>query len=80
MVQTDSAALVQARPEGGPSSALVVQKERVVAVPAVGLRIGRIVVSEIEVPKPVRKSGVKWMQGSTKRQCDRALVVSLMQS
>jgi hypothetical protein len=35
---------------------------------------GRIVVSKIEAPnKYVSDSGVKWMSGSTMRQCDRAL-------
>jgi hypothetical protein len=35
---------------------------------------GRVVVSEIKVPnKYVSASGVKWMGGGTKRQCDRAL-------
>ena len=37
-----------------------------------GLGFGRIVTSEIEVPN-VSESGMKWMSGSTKRQCDRAL-------
>jgi hypothetical protein len=33
---------------------------------------GRIIASDIEVLKHVRSSGMKWMNGSTKRQCDRA--------
>jgi hypothetical protein len=37
-----------------------------------GLGFGRIVTSEIEAPN-VSESGMKWMSGSTKRQCDRAL-------
>ena len=38
------------------------------------LGFGRIVISEIEAPD-VSESGMKWMRCSTKRQCDRALVV-----
>ena len=34
---------------------------------------GRTVVSEIEVPNIIIKSGVKWMNGRTKRQCDETL-------
>jgi hypothetical protein len=37
------------------------------------LEFGRIVVSENRGTKHVSKSGLKWMSGSTKRQCDRAL-------
>ena len=38
------------------------------------LGFGCIITSKIEAPNNyVSESGIKWMSGSTKRQCDRAL-------
>jgi hypothetical protein len=37
------------------------------------LGFGRIAASDIEGTEYVRKSGMKWMSGGTKRRCDRAL-------